>query len=415
MRGLVLALAALLPVFAGPALATNYYYVGGPLPAAANDGSWQWRPAGIDAAYDWIQANGGGTDWDIRVHATYVEDVGAASIDLVRDAVIVNRVRGAMLWSTGTTTPENVRQELSTKSTVTGTGDRVFFIRGTDEQHPIAIALDGFTVNGSVRFSSNTAGSVLLNCHVHGLGQGSETREGVHVHDTSNGVYVLNSLIDGFATGLSYLDIVPGRTVFVANSTIAANSVGISNSEAPWTGALQLYNSVIAADHSPVAQTANTRSYACSDVYDGDGSFNFDGVYDINVGGSSVRDNPLLLADFTLGLASPCINRGTTTLGAGFSYIDIDPTEHGGFQPDVDVVVSGTPPADANYVILTDLVGQPRILGGQIDMGAFESSALPPLVPEPQMLITLLLAVPTLLAPRRRRRRLTRETTCLFT
>ena len=81
---------------AAPAAATNYYYVGGPEPpGTSGDGSWQWRSSGIQDAFDWVQANGAGSDWDIRVHGGYLEDVdlGTGKIDLGPAGVTVNRAR----------------------------------------------------------------------------------------------------------------------------------------------------------------------------------------------------------------------------------------------------------------------------------------------------------------------------------
>jgi len=383
--GLVLVLG----LAASPAArATNYYYVGGPQPpGVSGDDSWRWRHAGIQEAYDDIQATGAG-DWDIRVHADYQQDVGAGNIELALGTVAVNRVQGAMTWTTGApgAGPLGVAQDLSNKSEVVGSGANVINI------HNEVLTLDGFALGGPLRITNNAGGTVVLNCHVSGGGTGT----GIYVGDNNHRVYVMNTLVEGFEYGLRYLDTAPTRTTYVVHSTIADNLTGISNDQAPWEGRLHFYNTVIAADNIPVDETNNKRVYSYSDVYDRDGSFDYDGtadapgVYDINLDGTSIRQDPQLQPDFTLG-GGPCVNSGGIEDGGTFLYVNVDsPTD---FNPDTDVVVAGTPPPNARYVILTDINGNPRVLGSAPDMGAFEGPAPTAPVPEPGAGVLLLAAM----------------------
>ncbi len=390
-----------------PALATNYYYVGGPQPAVNNDPSWKWMEdeglSGIDAVYEWIQTNGSG-DWDIRVHSDYEEDVDEVSggqINLTSDTVTVNTVQGGMKWETGESAPVNVHQELSSKSHITGSGDKVFHV------HLTTITIDGFAVDGAVYFSTFAAGSVLKNCHLSGDGKDTDPRTGIHIDDHCHGVYVMNSLIEGFGTGLRYVDTTDGFSTYIVHSTIADNAIGISNDEEPWNtdGYLQLFNSIVTAESTPVELTAdkrpgyelpNKRFYSSSDIYKATGgSFVFDGEYDFDNGGSITTDP--LLQDFRLAVGSPCINSGATVDAGDFRYVNVNPST--GFQADMDVVVDGIAPGTAEYVILSDLDGKARFYGGQADMGAFEA------VPEPPACVTLTFGLIMLRFLRRTRRR----------
>jgi hypothetical protein len=386
----------LLATGASTAHGAKFYYVGGPNPGTSGDGSWEWRTSGIQDAYDWIQTNGAGDDWEIRVHSSYAEDVGAGSIELTFSTVPVTRVRGGMTWQTGTTEPLNVQQDLGQKTEVTGSGD-VFLVHNvyaTGGYQPVV--LEGFDIAGSVNFRNNAAGSRLVHCHVSGQGTGT----GVYVGDTSHKVYLMNTLVEGFDTGLLYRDIVAGRSVYVVHCTLADNAVGVSNDNPPWTGRLQFFNSVIAADHTPVDPTSNIRFYSYTDVFDGDGSFVFDGSSDIDVGGSLLAD-PLLEADFALGAGSPCLETGEGVDGGAFTYVDVDPSV--GFQADGDVVVAGTPPGNAEYVLLLDALGEARLAGTAPDMGAFEGvagSEAP--VAEPSAVLLAALGLAGMAARRRR-------------
>jgi len=371
---------ALVLIFAAlpPARAAKYYYVGGPPPpGVSGDDSWRWRASGIQEAYDDIQATGSG-DWDIRVHADYQQDVGAGNIELALGTVAVNRVQGAMTWTTGAAGvgPLGAAQDLSNKSEVTGSGANVINI------HNEVLTLDGFTIHGPALIRNNAGGTVVMNCHVSGDGTGA----GIYIGDNNHKVYVMNTLVEGFEHGIRYLDNVSTRTTYVVHSTIADNATGISNDQAPWEGRLHFYNAVIAADNIPVDETNNKRVYSYCDVYDGDGSFDFDGtadaagVYDINLDGTSIRQDPQLQPDFTLG-GGPCVDSGGVEDGGTFLYVNVDsPTD---FNPDTDVVVAGTPPPNARYVILTDIDGNARVQGAGPDMGAFEGGSLAAPIPEP--------------------------------
>lgn len=80
-----------------------------------------------------------------------------------------------------------------------------------------------------------------------------------------------------------------------------------------------------------------------------------------------------------------------------FSYVDVNYNQ--AYDPLLDVIVDGTPPAGNHFVYLTDLLGQDRVLGGGLDRGAYEMEVPP--IPEPAGLSLVGLA---LLALKRRKR-----------
>ena len=56
-----------------------------------------------------------------------------------------------------------------------------------------------------------------------------------------------------------------------------------------------------------------------------------------------------------------------------YTYVDVD--LNGAYDPMVDVIVAGTPPAGTNLVYTTDLAGNSRVVHGVIDRGAYETAA----------------------------------------
>lgn len=64
------------------------------------------------------------------------------------------------------------------------------------------------------------------------------------------------------------------------------------------------------------------------------------------------------------------LDNGLTRTGDGYTYVDIN--ANGSYNALVDVIVAGTAPAGSHFVYSTDLAGNPRVVGGEIDRGAYE-------------------------------------------
>jgi len=101
--------------------------------------------------------------------------------------------------------------------------------------------------------------------------------------------------------------------------------------------------------------------------------------------------------DGDITLAVNMLDKGLTGAGAGYTYVDVN--HDGNYDALLDVIVAGTLPAGSHFAYLTDLAGAQRLVGSEIDRGAYELAAAP--IPEPAGLALMLLGLPLL---RRRRR-----------
>jgi len=98
--------------------------------------------------------------------------------------------------------------------------------------------------------------------------------------------------------------------------------------------------------------------------------------------------------------SSLALNNGLTFDDAGgFTYVDAN--YDGNYDALYDIIVAGTVPAGNHFVYMTDLLGNPRLVG-VIDRGAYEQGVPP--IPEPAGLALMLLGLP-LLGRRRRKGR----------
>jgi len=100
--------------------------------------------------------------------------------------------------------------------------------------------------------------------------------------------------------------------------------------------------------------------------------------------------------DGDITLAVNMLDKGLTGAGAGYTYVDVN--HDGNYDALLDVIVAGTLPAGSHFAYLTDLAGAQRLVGSEIDRGAYELAAAP--IPEPAGLALMLLGLPLL---RRRR------------
>lgn len=68
------------------------------------------------------------------------------------------------------------------------------------------------------------------------------------------------------------------------------------------------------------------------------------------------------------------LNNALSKKAGGYTYIDVN--LDGSYTPGWDIIVAGTPPAGSNLVYTTDLLGNPRVVGGGLDRGAYECGSI---------------------------------------
>jgi hypothetical protein len=168
--------------------------------------------------------------------------------------------------------------------------------------------------------------------------------------------------------------------VNLINSTIGNNIVrGETGSAVNAQGGAELnvYNSVFYQDslkelslgHPQISNDPSTCRIYYSDIEGGEeGVVNWNGINTLFWGAGNIDSNPLwdttAAISYAIPWGSPCANTGTPMYEFGMAppYIIEEDTVYKLITFDYDTIV--LPP--------TDLAGNPRIVGGRIDMGAYE-------------------------------------------
>ena len=90
--------------------------------------------------------------------------------------------------------------------------------------------------------------------------------------------------------------------------------------------------------------------------------------------GSGKTSAQLADRNYTPLETSPLVNSGDLVDAATFKYVDVN--QNGVYNPRYDVIVklNGYTPTTNDWVVLTDLAGNPRVIGDSIDRGAYEYS-----------------------------------------